>query len=68
MENKEKTTTTEEEKTEKRKEKAYSVLDFLLGALIFGIFIGLVALSANGMINLFTKWFPSLKKQSTNGS
>lgn len=60
-------TKTEEEIKEKRKEKAYSLLDFLLGALIFGIFIGFVALSANGVVNLFTKWFPSLKKQ-TNGS
>lgn len=50
------------EKAEKLKYKAFSILDFFIGALLFGLFLGVVVVFANGTINLITKWFPSLKK------
>lgn len=53
-----------EKKTEVVKQKAYYFVDFIIGAFVFGVFIAFVALSANGIINVFTRWFPKLKKQS----
>jgi hypothetical protein len=52
----------QEVQAEKLKHKAFSILDFFIGALLFGLFLGVVVVFANGTINLITKWFPSLKK------
>ncbi len=52
----------QEVQAEKLKYKAFSILDFFIGALLFGLFLGVVVVFANGTINLITKWFPSLKK------
>jgi hypothetical protein len=46
---------------EKIKEKGYSILDFFLGALLLGLFIMVVAVSANGFSKIVYKWFPKLK-------
>ncbi|MEA5425371.1 hypothetical protein [Arcicella lustrica] len=64
MENTQNTaTTTEETNKEKIQNKAFSILDFFIGALLFGLFIGVVVVFANGTINLLSRWSPSLKKK-----
>lgn len=69
METTEKTVdTTEETNKEKLQNKAFSFLDFFIGALILGLFLGVVVVFTNGTINLFTKWFPKLKKQKEDKS
>lgn len=55
--------TAEESKKELLKKRAYSVIDFLIGAFLFGLFLGVVVVFANGTINLLSRWFPGLKKQ-----
>lgn len=55
--------TAEETKKEMLQKRAFSILDFFIGALLFGLFLGVVVVFANGTINLFSRWFPGLKKQ-----
>lgn len=55
--------TAEETKKELIQKRAFSVLDFFIGALLFGLFLGVVVVFANGTINLLSRWFPGLKKQ-----
>lgn len=48
---------------ETTKQKAYSVLDFGVGAFVLGSFLFLVVVSYNGLYAAATKIFPSLKKE-----
>jgi len=57
------TTTDKEVKTEKVKNRVYSAIDYFFGALLLGLFLGVVIVIANGTINLFNKWIPSTKKK-----
>lgn len=54
-----------EEKKEKRKSWFYYLLDGFIGLIFLGFSIAIIVLSANGFVNLMTKWFPKLKKQTT---
>ena len=54
-----------EEKKEKRKSFLYYLFDGFVGLIFFGFSIAIVVLAANGFVNVVTKWFPKLKKQTT---
>lgn len=55
---------TTEVKHENLKVKAFGFLDWLIGGLLLGLFLGIVVVMANFTINLFNRWFPKTKKET----
>ena len=47
---------------EEAKEKAYTFIDFVIGAIFMALFVTIVVFGVRGFSKLFSKLFPKLKK------